>query len=59
MNKAFLIILIPAVAVSLAWTTAGWGLRVSVPLGIGVLIIAFVSTIVFVRRRRRNPEASR
>lgn len=59
MNKAFLIILIPAVVVSLAWLTAGWGLRVSVPVGIVVLLIAFVSIIVFLRRRRRNPEVSR
>jgi membrane protein YdbS with pleckstrin-like domain len=59
MNKAFLIILIPAVVVSLAWLTAGWGLRVSVPVGVVVLLIAFVSTIVFLKRRKRNPEASR
>lgn len=59
MNRAFLIILIPAVIVSLAWITAGWGLRVSVPVGIAVLLIALVSTIVFLKRRRRNPEASR
>jgi hypothetical protein len=59
MNKAFLIILIPAVVVSLAWLTAGWGLRVSVPVGVVVLLIAFVSAIVFLRRRRRNPEVSR
>jgi membrane protein YdbS with pleckstrin-like domain len=59
MNKAFLIILIPAVIVSLAWITAGWGFRVSVPVGIVVLLIALVSTIVLLRRRRRNPETSR
>lgn len=59
MNKAFLIILIPAVVVSLAWLTAGWGLRVSVPVGVVVLLIASVSTIVFLRRRKRNPESSR
>ncbi len=59
MNKAFVIILVPAVVVSLAWLTAGWGLRVSVPVGVVVLLITFVSTIVFLRRRKRNPEASR
>jgi hypothetical protein len=59
MNKAFLIILVPAVVVSLAWLTAGWGLRVSVPAGIAVVLITLVSAIVFLRRRRRNPEASR
>ena len=59
MNKAFLIILIPAVLVSLAWITAGWGLRVSVPVGIAVLLAALASTIVFLRRRRRSSETSR
>ena len=59
MNKAFLIILIPAVIVSLAWITAGWGWRISVPVGIAVLLAALASTIVFLRRRRRNPEAGR
>lgn len=40
MNRAFLILAIPAVVVSLAWITVGWGLRASVPAGIAVLVVA-------------------
>ena len=58
MNKAFLIILIPAVVVSLAWLTVGWGMRVSVPVGIAILLAGLVSAAILLRRRRRSPEAS-
>ena len=56
MNKAFLIILVPAVIVSLAWLTVGWGTRVSVPVGIAVLVAGLACAAVLLRRRRGHPE---
>lgn len=59
MNKAFLIILVPAMIVALAWITVGWGLRASVPVGFAFLIAGLAVAAILLRRRRRNPEASR
>lgn len=59
MNKAFLIILVPAVIVALAWITVGWGLRASVPVGIAILVAGLTAAASLLRRRRRDSRASR
>ncbi len=57
MNKAFLIILVPAIAVSVAWLTVGWGTRVSAPVGIAMVIVLLVCIFMILRRQGQKPEA--
>jgi hypothetical protein len=51
MNRAFLIILIPFILVTIFWLTLGWGWRVGV-IG-GCLEIAITAAIAILISRRR------
>ncbi len=57
MNRAFLIIGIPAFVVSFCWLAFGWGLRVAIPVILGEL--AIVTGAVIYLRRRKTPTAGR
>jgi hypothetical protein len=57
MNRAFLILAVPAVVISLAWITVGWGLRASVPAGITVLVVAGAGLVWW--RQKRGAAAGR
>ena len=59
MNKSYLIILVPAVIVSLAWLTVGWGTRVSLPVGVAMLVILLGTVFAVLRRKAQNPHANR
>jgi hypothetical protein len=59
MNKAYLIILVPAVIVSLAWLTVGWGTRVSLPVGVVMLVVIFGTIFAVLRRKAGKPQAGR
>ena len=50
MNRAFLVIAIPALAVALFWITFGWGWRVSLPAGIAIIILATAGFLIWRRR---------
>ncbi len=50
MNRAFLVVLAPAVVVSSCWMAFLWGLRVAVP-GALVEVAVFAGVIVYVRRK--------
>lgn len=56
MNRAFLIIAIPAFVVTFCWLTIGYGLRVAVPVVAAELAVAAGAVIYL---RRRNPAAGR
>jgi len=62
MNRAYLIIGIPAVVTSFCWLAFGWGWRVAV-IGTGIELAAAVAGFVYLARRQnaraRSPEASR
>jgi hypothetical protein len=51
MNKAFIIICIPAFITSFLYLSIGWGLRVSIPVTLGEIAVA-VGGLVYLRRRK-------
>lgn len=53
MNKAFLIIGIPAFVVSFFWLTFGWGLRVAL-IVIGTELIAVAGGVLYIRHREKS-----
>lgn len=53
MNKAFLIIGIPAFVVSFFWLTFGWGVRVAA-IVVGAELIVVAVGIIYLRRRERS-----
>ncbi len=50
MNRAFLIIAIPAFIVSFVWLWVGYGLAVAVPVIVGELAVA-IAAVIYLRRR--------
>ena len=50
MNRAFLIIAIPAFIVSFVWLYVGYGLGVAVPVIVGELAAA-IAGVIYLRRR--------
>jgi hypothetical protein len=52
-NKAFLIIGIPAFVVSFFWLTFGWGLRVAL-IVIGTELIAVAGGVLYIRHREKS-----
>lgn len=50
MNRAFLIIAIPAFIVSFVWLYVGYGLAVAVPVIVGELAVA-IGAVIYLRRR--------
>ncbi|MGH9732262.1 MAG: hypothetical protein ACRD4A_11210 [Candidatus Acidiferrales bacterium] len=50
MNRAFLIIAIPAFIVSFVWLYVGYGLTVAVPVIVGELAAA-IGGVIYLRRR--------
>lgn len=55
-NKAFLIIVIPALATSFGWLAFGWGWRVAV-LGTALELLVIVPAVVYLlRRQNRLPD---
>ena len=59
MNKAFLIILVPAILVALWWLTVGWGTRVSLPVGVVMMAVLFGCVFWILRRQGRKAETGR
>jgi FtsH-binding integral membrane protein len=59
MNKAFLIILVPAILVALWWLTIGWGTRVSLPVGVVMMAVLFGCVFLILRRQGRKTETGR
>jgi hypothetical protein len=49
-NRAFLIIAIPAFLVSFTWMTFGWGWKISVPVTI-LELAAAIGGVVYLRKR--------
>lgn len=54
MNRAFLIVLVPAILVVLAYLLLGWGYAVSAPVAMAALVLAGA---LVVWRRRKRPSA--
>ena len=52
MNRAFLIILAPALLVALLYLGFGWDLRISLPLGL-VLLVAAAGVLLWRRPKLR------
>jgi hypothetical protein len=62
MNKAFLVIFVPAVVTSFLWLTFGWGWRLAVEVTAAELAFGIAAVIYLQRRqsaRRGGPEANR
>ncbi|MFY9801493.1 MAG: hypothetical protein WA211_08255 [Candidatus Acidiferrales bacterium] len=58
MNRAFLIILVPFILVTIFWLTLGWGWRVAMMGGCLEIAIAAAVAVFFSRRRAAaNPGA--
>jgi len=57
MNRAFIVIAVPALITSFCWLLYDWGLRVAIPVTLVELAIA-AGVIIHVRRRERS-EAGR
>jgi hypothetical protein len=57
MNRAFLIIGIPAFVASFCWFAFGWGLRVAIVITAAELVVAAAGVIYLLRRA--NSAASR
>ena len=62
MNKAFLVIFIPAVITSFLWLAFGWGWRLAASITVAELAVGTAAVIYLLRRqsaRRGGPEANR
>jgi len=62
MNRAFLILIIPAMVTSFLWITVGWGWRLAVEVTAAEIAVAVAIVIYLLRRqsaRRGGPEANR
>jgi membrane protein implicated in regulation of membrane protease activity len=57
MNRAFLIVGIPAVVTSFCWLAFGWGWRVAAAVT-GSEIVAITAFVIWVLRRRGQPQRS-
>ena len=57
MNRAFLIILVPAALVAAAFLGVGWGYTVSLSAGLAVLALAGGAFLL--RRRKAHPTPDR
>ena len=57
MNRAFLIILIPFILVTVFWLTLGWGWHVAVMGGCLEIAITALVAILISRRRAVRPSA--
>ncbi|MGH9744563.1 MAG: hypothetical protein ACRD59_00460 [Candidatus Acidiferrales bacterium] len=57
MNRAFYIIVVPAVATSFGWIWFGWGLRPAV-IVTGVELVVGIAAVVWLARRQNAEKAS-
>ena len=57
MNRAFLIILIPFILVTIFWLTLGWGWHVAVIGGCLEIAVTAAVAILISRRRTARPSA--
>jgi hypothetical protein len=57
MNRAFLIILIPFILVTIFWLTLGWGWHVAIIGGCLEIAITAAIAILISRRRTARPSA--
>jgi len=51
MNRAFIIIAVPAFITSFMYLTVGWGLLVSIPVTLAEIALS-VGTVIYLRRRK-------
>ena len=56
MNRAFYIIVIPAIATTFGWVTFGWGWRLAT-IVTAAEIVAVTGAIVFLVRRQKTQKA--
>jgi len=57
MNRAFYIIVIPAIVTTFGWVTFGWGWRLAAVIT-GAEVILVVATVVFLVRRENAQKAA-
>jgi len=54
MNRAFLIVGIPAVLTSFGWLTFGWGWRLATVVTAGEIVVIAVFVVWVLRRQKRK-----
>ena len=62
MNKAFLVVFIPAIITSFLWLAFGWGWRLAATVTGAEVVVGIAAVLYLLRRqsaRRGGPEASR
>jgi hypothetical protein len=57
MNRAFYIIVIPAIVTTFGWVTFGWGWRLAAVIT-GAEIVVVVATVIFLVRRQNAQGAA-
>ena len=57
MNRAFYIIVIPAIATSFGWLAFGWGWRFATMVTAGELVVV-LGVIIFLLRRHNGQKAA-
>jgi hypothetical protein len=57
MNRAFYIIVVPAILTSFGWLTFGWGLRLAMEVT-AVEVVLVLGIIVFLVRRKNAQKAA-
>ena len=57
LNRAFYIIVVPAIVTTFGWVTFGWGWRLAAVIT-GAEIVLVVATVVFLARRKNAQKAA-
>jgi hypothetical protein len=56
-NRAFYIIVVPAIVTTFGWVTFGWGWRLAAAIS-GAEIVLVVATVIFLARRQNAQRAA-
>ena len=57
LNRAFYIIVVPAIVTTFGWVTFGWGWRLAAAIS-GAEIVLVVATVIFLARRQNAQRAA-
>ena len=57
LNRAFYIIVVPAIVTTFGWVTFGWGWRLAAVIT-GAEIVLVVATVIFLARRQNAQKAA-
>jgi uncharacterized membrane protein len=57
MNRAFYIIVVPAIVTTFGWVTFGWGWRLAAIIT-GAEVVLVVATVIFLVRRQNAQKAA-